>query len=115
MNSDHLATYTAAQIKIFDIENFDVVEVRDVENCSCVEFVRGTMNYSFAVGSTTGVVSLGTKRKEVAECSISILKYHQDDFTICLDNSGFLEFLDKDLEWPERKLDFELISDTDYV
>jgi WD40 repeat protein len=44
-----------------------------------------------------------------------ILHNHKYEFTISIDEKGFLEIWDSNYDFPERKLKFEMMCDTDYI
>jgi len=44
-----------------------------------------------------------------------ILHNHKYQFTISIDEKGFLEIWDCNYDFPERKLKFEIMCDTDYI
>lgn len=44
-----------------------------------------------------------------------ILHNHKYQFTISIDDKGFLEIWDSNYDFPEKKLKFEMMCDTDYV
>lgn len=132
LSHDHCRLITASaqdqMLKIFDVVNFDLMHLHKTPFTPgpCVLFInqKGSFSYNYAVshGSQITVFKEGQDSplhvaKDIHYEDITHMAYsYVHNFVVSLDASGMIEIWDsQSFEFPQKALQFELISDTQFL